>query len=342
MSAPRPKQHLIQIAKQYPNCWRDVDEMRAGKGKDLPDWPVWCYLPIAGGLAIVSQHESMFDAASKAGVFTGLAAWRVTQGIYRFDPDLYSSLLDTPVTGDIPCSILYQLPEWCVYVETPGGEKTEGFFAYLEYDINTGRHELRLIFDTTAGDLEQVILHLGSWTLETALEKSFAEAKRQLIKNDFSQAAFELNLALGAGELVQHQNSVAERALNFLLFICSQAGEVGTPERGPGNPEPKRTKLGWRIFTAQKTSTWDVGVRIGAELRRSMSSAGTAGSEEAGRTVRPHMRRAHWHGFWTGPRDPDKADQRRYGLKWLPPTPVNISQGSELPAVIRPIKKREN
>lgn len=337
MSAPRPKQHLIQIAKQYPNCWRDVDEMRAGKGKDLPDWPSWCYLPIAGGLAIVSQHESMFDAASKAGVFTGLATWRVTQGIYRFDPDLYSSLLDTPLTGDIPCSILYQLPEWCVYVETPDDAGSAGFFAFLEYDINTARHELRLIFDLEAGALEQVILHLGDWSLEQALEKAMAEARRQLIKHDYSQAAFELNRLLDAGELVPHQIAMAQKALNLLLFICSQAGEVGTPEHRPANPVPKRTRQGWRIFTAQKTQTWDVGVRMGAQLRRSMQGSWPAGTGETSRTVRPHMRRAHWHGFWTGPRDPEKVDQRKFTLKWLAPTPVNIND-SELPAVIRPVK----
>lgn len=41
MTAPRPKQHLIDAAKRYPGAWRQVDDFRAGKGKDLPDWPPW-------------------------------------------------------------------------------------------------------------------------------------------------------------------------------------------------------------------------------------------------------------------------------------------------------------
>ena len=32
----------------------------------------------------------------------GLAAWRMTQGIYRIDPTLYAALSETPIAGDIP------------------------------------------------------------------------------------------------------------------------------------------------------------------------------------------------------------------------------------------------
>ena len=33
---------------------------------------------------------------------------------------VYDAVRDTPVEGDIPCEVLHRLPEWCVYVETPG------------------------------------------------------------------------------------------------------------------------------------------------------------------------------------------------------------------------------
>ena len=81
-----------------------------------------------------------------------LAAWRPTQGIYRFDSSLYNAVIDTPLTGDLPCEILHRMPEWCVYVETPGlrwlGAGLYGFFAHMEWDAGTGREELRLLLDS--------------------------------------------------------------------------------------------------------------------------------------------------------------------------------------------------
>ena len=72
-----------------------------------------------------------------------LGAWRVTQGIYRFDPDLYLAIIETSVDGDLPHDVLYRMPEWCVYVETPGmlwlGVQLHGFFAHLESDAKSSR-----------------------------------------------------------------------------------------------------------------------------------------------------------------------------------------------------------
>lgn len=344
MTAPRPKEILTAFGKRYPNAWRQADIFRQDKGKDLPDWPAWCFLPLAAAHAIAASHGggNLLEQTQDIGTIGALAAWRVTQGIYRFDADLYSSLIGTPLSGDIPCDVLYQLPEWCVYVETPDltvhDLKIYGFFAYLEHDINTGRSELRIILD---GDqLMPVILHLGRWPLQAAVDKALAEAKRQGVIASMGRKVGLLTELQDAG-FAQMLAGAAAPCLNLLLFICSQAGEVGTHDARPENPEPKRTKQGWRLFAAKKTTTWDVGVRIGAELRR--AAAGNHGGGEGGASKRPHMRRAHWHGYWAGPRDPEKSDQRRYDLKWLPPTPVNMGSvdPDELPAVIRPVKQVE-
>ena len=58
-----------------------------------------------------------------------------------------------------------------------------------------------------------------------------------------------------------------------------------------------------------------------------------------GRTrPRAHVRRAHWHGFWTGPRDPERAEERRFDLRWLPPIPVAVDDVNDLPVTVRPVK----
>jgi len=177
-----PKKHLEYYSKVYPNAWQQVDKFRADRGKDLPFWPEWCFLPLAGAFAIVTAEadnqgldymrpESMF-LFNDVGIIGALAAWRVTQGVYRFDPDVYQAVIDTPITGDLPHDILFNLPEWCIFVETPGldflGRPMNGFFAYLEYDINNHRKELRIVLDHTEDNqlllLSQVI-HLGQWSV---------------------------------------------------------------------------------------------------------------------------------------------------------------------------------
>ena len=44
----RPVEHLRAIAKKYPAAWKQLESFRADRGKDdLPDWPEWCYIPVA-------------------------------------------------------------------------------------------------------------------------------------------------------------------------------------------------------------------------------------------------------------------------------------------------------
>lgn len=105
-----------------------------------------------------------------------LAAWRVSVGIYRFDPALYAALFDTPVAGDLPCDVTYCLSERCFYIQTPNlewlGAPLHGVFAHLEYDATNGRHDLRLLMNGEA-DLTPVRIHLGQWNPDEVLARMF-------------------------------------------------------------------------------------------------------------------------------------------------------------------------
>lgn len=340
MTAPRPKQHLIAAGKRYPGAWRQVDNFRADRGKGLPSWPDWCYLPLAGAYSIVSEGGEMpTHLLLDVGRLGALIAWRVTQGIYRFDPALYPAIIDTPVDREIPCEVLYHLPEWCLYIETPdlafNDSPLQGFFAHLEYDINTQRHELRLLLDAESG-LVPLPIHLGPWPLNEALERAQAESLRQGVITGRTQLLAQMqgkNLADLAGDIAP--------LISLLLYVCSQSSEIGTPEHRPSNPEPKRTKHGWRLFAAEKTTTWDVGVRIGAALRSAYQRAETGSwTDQGGDRSRPraHVRRAHWHGYWMGSKEPERAAERRFDLRWMPPIPVNVESPDELPSVIHEVK----
>lgn len=322
---PRPKQHLITIARKYPGAWRQVDELRASRGKDLPDWPEWCYLPLAGWYAIVSAATGVdridLRDISAVGRLAALGTWRMTQSIYRFDPDLLAALVSTPVEGDLPAELFYRLPEWCVYIETPGQQWNAiplyGFFAHMEWDVNTGRDELRLVLDAEDA-LHPIPIHIGQWPLAEAMQRAVVEAKRQAVYDGSTAMAASLPPTL---------DFQIEPLISVLLYLCSENVEIGPGTDYPHNPEPKRTKKGWRLFASDKTRTWDVGVRTGAALRQGRTAAHDGDGTHA--SPRPHWRRAHWHIYRIGPGRTERQ------LKWLPPIPVNIDNVESIPITVK-------
>ena len=324
-SEPRPKQHLIALSRKYPGAWRQAEAFRAGRGKDVPDWPAWCFLPIAGWHAIVSTaadaHRLDLQSIGDVGCLAALGTWRVTQGVYRFDPDLLTALASTPVEGDLPAELFYRLPEWCVYIETPGQQwittPLYGFFAHMERDMNTGHDELRLVLDTETA-LQPLPIHIGQWPLAEAMQRAVAEARRQAVFNGWTALAADLPSTL---------DFEIAPLISMLLYLCSENAEVGEGTDAPHNPEPVRTKKGWKFFAPDKTRMWDVGVRIGAALRQGRTPAHAGEGTHA--SPRPHVRRAHWHTYRIG------AGRTERQLKWLPPIPVNVADTESLPTTIK-------
>lgn len=259
------------------------------------------YSIVSGGGKNRVPLELIPDVAEIA----ALAAWRMTKGVYRFDPDIYDALWDTPITGDLPSELLLRLPEWCVYIETPG-QKTAGFFAHLEHDANDGHRELRIIRDHGT-HLESTPIDLIG-TLEEGLESVLAEAER---------LAPELLAQYGVSR--QADESESARALaplvNLVLYLCSEQPDI-LGKGYPSNPQPKRTKRGTREFAADGVRIWQVGSELGRKLRAipQRREGGEHGS------VAPHIRRAHWHVFRVG-----KGRTERV-LKWLNPIFVNAPE----------------
>lgn len=346
----RPRDALVSIAKCYPNAWKQVDEMRSKRGHGLPMWPNWCFLPLTGAYSIVSgiSNSPMADiySLSDGARLGALAAWRVTQGIYRFDSAVYNAVRNTPISGDIPCDVLQRLPEWCIYLETPeqkyNDEIMHGAWAHLEWDSNTHRQELRILADLDSRTVP-IILHLGNWSLEEALSRAIDESP----KNIASELASVFNklislISLNRTSLIELQKKVVEPVLSLLLYLCSQASEIGDGRHRPKKPQATRVRGEMRTFPPNKVTTWDVGVRMGAALRQAYKTNET---DQGGIHVgpRPHIRRAHWHGFRYGPmKGADGTNiatiERKFELHWLPPIAVNLTNTDDLVATVRAVK----
>lgn len=242
--------------------------------------------------------------AGDAARLAGLAAWRATQGIYQFDPDLYAALITTPVDL-LPVEILTLLPEWGIYVETPEQPHFEGFFAHCDCDPRNRRPELRLLLNKS-DDLFPIAVPLVDGMLSEAIE----------------------TIAPGFGEQFA---GICQPLISLVLYICSVTADFGHYYARP--PAPVKTKRGPRIFPPDKPVIINTGSQIGALLRASRAGSHDSGLGISGdRGVAPHIRRAHWHSYW-------KGKPKRPELRWMHPILVNMEQPEER---VRRVKSQLN
>lgn len=342
----RAREILHAVGRAYPQAWAHADRIRGMRGGELPQWPEWCYLPHFGAYAIVSgggTNRVPIERAQHPGIVAALAAWRMTQGIYRYNPALYAPLITTPITGELPGSLLYRLPEWCIYIETPGMVWPDedgplpihGMWAHMDWgEASSGvpYEQLRLVLDAAidiADPLDQglvpVPITLSAGTLADALDR--------LVESGIEEGR---KLGLEVPASIRQTLEILAPLISLILYLCADEAEIGGGAR-PANPVPKRTRRhGWRLFPADGLTTWDVGVRLGAALRRADEQEQTHTEDSAtGRRVRGHIRRAHWHTFLTGPRD--ALQERR--VKWLPPIAVNVDDVDALPTTVRKVQE---
>lgn len=337
----RPKELLIKFGKKHDGLWQKMDASREAfaKSGNIPKWTFTTQMISAESFLSFCDPSFNFDGTKQVppslmkDAITAhfLYSWRATQGVYRVDPELFELLIDTDLCGSIPSDVLEKMPEWCIYVESPNlqfkpasskGELNEafGFFALLDPDRETGEPWLSIfILGKQAYEMATIKLIAGKSLSDCV--KGTVEIIRERNPSHLISQDQEKNL----GALINP-------FLNILLFICSQASEIGNGVVRPVLPTPKNTKRGNRFFPPNKPNVWNVGVRLGAALRTARESSESQCLNSGG-TVRPHIRRAHWHGYWHGQRNAN----RDFKLKWIPPIAVKVEDYETIPAVIRAV-----
>jgi hypothetical protein len=342
----RPRDHLSRIGKLYPTAWKQADGFRARKA-EFGGWPDWCFLLENAWCSIARDGETSwsFERVIDAELLGAMGTWRATQGVYQFDSTIFDAVIATPLVGNLPCEVLHSLPDWCVYVETPGmhfqGDAIFGFYARLGKYLNNGGTTLRFLLDGEKG-FSLFPLPIGPWSLTESRYRMMQECST-ILQNENCDSVLSKYIrgCLAALEKEPLQQEI-EPFLSLLLYLCSQNAEIGDGSRHPVRPTPKKTKKGERLFAPDMPTKWDVGVRLGAALRHAMASSGSSGDGTHARP-RAHIRRGHWHLYRTGPtKRPDgtliPVASRKFSLKWLPPIAVNVDSLDDLPATIRPVK----
>ena len=319
----RPIQHLRRIKAALPNLSEMVEAAYKIKAvTPAEEWPSWCFIPrnVWVGCIIESREDGYLDKPENLRLVMQshiLCAWRYGQGIYEFDPELLAALVDSDAPGKLPANVLMRLPEWCIYVPVSGlkfyKHELYGFFASLDFaflDVDSGAVPCLNITEDTSNGLLSTPLPLTNCTISEAFEKVttfYKKHKGEGVMKDVDNVDFPL-LAEDIKPLI-----------SILLYLCSNAPEIDNkrkPGTSPFRIQQKRVKGGLKWFPADGPTVWSVGTEIGETLRNAGYSApGT----DTGHSKRPHLRRGHWHGYWSGPR---KSEEQTFGYKWLPPMMV--------------------
>ena len=331
-TAKRLRRHITMLGSAHPNIWRRVDEVRAACSRGSAAGPSWCYL---SGCAVTALAREYPGIAKRISLFEGLAAWRLSQGIYIFDPLLISELSRTVESQPIPGNLLLRIPEWCIYIMATEGPLTNwglnGALAFLSYDETRHETALRLLLNMADDDVYATFpVWLNNGSVQQSAERAAREAGRVLARAGRSAEFGEL-CSLDIGQL----SRVMAALVNLVLYVCSEKADIvdlNNHRTTPSRPIVTKTRKRPRMFPPDEVALWEVGFRVGNAIRRASAQTERLASERNG--VRPHFRRAHWHSFWTGSRsDPDSRVLR---VKWIHPVLVRaqeVDDGGNLPIV---------
>ena len=152
LSPYAPDVWIRQLNRTYPNLWTDLRKVYAEPEKILnsksggvsliKNVPDWCIMPtLFPFLLITNRYGESYYLTHMDEMMTigSMYVWRASKGIYRFAPEIYEALISQPLTGNLPTDCLYHLPEWAVYIETPGlsyeRHPMKGFIAHLDYNL---------------------------------------------------------------------------------------------------------------------------------------------------------------------------------------------------------------
>ena len=109
--------------------------------------------------------------------------------------------------------------------------------------------------------------------------------------------------------------------LSISMYVCAEGGgyaqDVWVMPKG-GMSRPVRANAnGWRLYPPDHPRQIVLGEAIGRQIRKAQTRSHVGSTHDS---PRPHIRRAHWHGFLTGPRGTQRLE-----VRWLPPIAVAMT-----------------
>ena len=231
--------------------------------------------------------------------------WAFTKKIYKLDMDLVGLLIESkPDLSLLTLELLKKLPDFTTAIYSPM-ELAPGFFMYgfsVCYSESDG-----IIYEDK---LDINGRNIAKFILYTVLDGD---------RTHTFELDLDTQLLTSSGRLVIDSREglveMMEKILPILLYVCSE--NFHTEGEFPKFQGVKGTK---RTFSIPDKVTYvKAGVNDGNIIRKFNSDI--KAYKATGRTMKPHIRRAHWHSYWSG-----ATGSKTKLLKFLPNVFVNIDR----------------
>lgn len=236
------------------------------------------------------------EAADTAIQYYLSGMWRLTKVVYTADPIFLEALTqseDTPLYTEV----LRRLPFPTFYVHCPG-PLSLGYLIHIEF--HPGGDCLLAVCEIGQEQGDITFLSRSLWfhdgdTIQKALDALLFHLRAQdepvVAPPPPPDADLETSLAV--------YRRLLSAALPFAYYLASQNADIRPVKSGKG------TRFLRKNGTPLRIQTWDVGFRVGctvAQMYRSDRSGEMENPQKLLRASsrRPHIRRAHWHHYWTG------------------------------------------
>lgn len=285
--------------------YEQFDEIHRDSCKTLPDkYKTSIYRNITN----IKRTLSLNDNKATAGLIQmyHFYYWSKSKEIYDFDPDFAEELMQTEL-NQIPYELFKRLP-YDTFAINIGNDY---MIVHKCFDRNHIESDYLFI---SKMDSDEKYMHVFGYPIS---EQYDTVEKLKSICADPKQA------------------TDAVKYMNLILYLASEKADI--------EPNPEQKTITKRSSSKirnvyREIRKWDVGVRFGSMFRKtnhtSIRQASNNALSHIGSAKRPHIRRAHWHSYWTGPKD--RPDRQKLIVKWVSATGVNMadSNDNELPAVI--------
>lgn len=237
--------------------------------------------------------------------------WCKYRQIYRFEKDIADAICQSDAAS-LPIDTLEHLPYPSLMLQCQNMVVSE----------ETGESWDKILV-TIAKDALVINIVDDNSEHPTISAMTFMMSKRtRTVRDMFNKTQYMFAKQRGAPDPDREiRENLFMTTLALLAYIASSPDDITTetPAQIKGimaRPTPKPTKV------ADHDTVNIVGETV---VRQFVKSRDAYERERASkmtqhhRTPAPHMRRAHWHHFWTGPRD----GERKLVCHWVPPTFVN-------------------
>ncbi|WP_330185976.1 hypothetical protein OHB26_39630 (plasmid) [Nocardia sp. NBC_01503] len=284
-----------------------------------------------------AQQATLFGVTAQTAEAARL--WRRHRVVYRVHPGLADSLLSTETTAKVPCEVLARLPHPDPFLVFPepipadAGPMVEPELDQLAEPpvfvgmLVTGMTEHEQICSTADPDVRNLQVALASRVHYVGRHPTHEETVVFLpLSGTYSIDELVTRLH-GFGSLGQIPRENMQRASNLaislLLYLCSDHRDAHDHRPEPGK-HGKKTRRG------EDPTIIDLGFDVGPALHAvGRTSDAESADTGTGAGVRAHLRRAHWHTYWTGPRQSQTPV-----VRWLHPILVHKDDHQGRPLVV--------